>query len=47
MEPILPELLPGKATPSVLEYGLPVLVSLPPEVAARPGEIVDLRPLDE
>lgn len=47
MEPILPELLPGKATPSVLEYGLPVLVSLPPEVAARPGEIVDLRPLEE
>jgi len=45
MEPILPELLPGKTTPNVLEYGLPVLVSLPPEVAARPGEIVDLRPL--
>ncbi len=45
MEPILPELLPGKTTPNVLEYGLPVLVSLPPELAARPGEIVDLRPL--
>lgn len=47
MEPILPELLPGKTTPNVLEYGLPVLVSLPPEVVARPGEIVDLRPLDD
>ncbi len=45
MEPILPELLPGKSTPNVLEYGLPVLVSLPPEVTARPGEIVDLRPV--
>jgi len=47
MEPILPELLPGKTTPNVLEFGLPVLVSLPPEVAARPGEIVDLRPIGE
>lgn len=45
LEPILPELLPGRASPNVLEYGLPVLVSLPPEVVARPGEIVDLRPL--
>lgn len=47
MEPILPELLPGRAAPNVLEYGLPVLVSLPPEVVARPGEIVDLRPLSD
>lgn len=47
MEPILTELLPGRTTPNVLEYGLPVLVSLPQEVAARPGEIVDLRPIGE
>jgi multidrug resistance efflux pump len=43
MEPIFPELVSGRTTPNAVEYGLPVLVSLPPEVAARPGEIVDLR----
>jgi hypothetical protein len=46
MEPILPQLLPGRSNPNVPEYGLPILVSLPPEVPARPGEIVDLRPLE-
>lgn len=46
MEPILPQLLSGRSNPNTLEYGLPILVSLPPEVPARPGEIVDLRPLE-
>lgn len=47
MEPILPELLAARATPNTLEYGLPILVALPPEVVAKPGEILDLRPVDE
>lgn len=49
LEPILGELLPqrgasGSAGP--VEYGLPILVSIPPEVKAKllPGEIVDLQP---
>ncbi len=47
LEPILPELLAGRTSQNAVEYGLPILVSLPPEVPARPGEILDLRPLDE
>ena len=56
MEPILPELLPARASggltasgPSVTgptEYGLPIVVSLPVGMKLLPGEIVDLRPLD-
>jgi multidrug resistance efflux pump len=47
MELILPELLAARATPNALEYGLPILISLPPEITAKPGEIVDLLPLEE
>lgn len=47
MEAILPELLPMKpANGTLAEYGLPILVSLPPGLKAIPGEIVDLNPLD-
>lgn len=43
MEPILPELLPIRAGGSNnVEYGLPVVVSVPPELNLIPGEIVDL-----
>lgn len=44
MEPILPELLPLKpAGNQVVEYGLPLLVSLPEGFRAIPGEVLDLR----
>jgi multidrug resistance efflux pump len=47
LEPILGELLPprgatGSSAP--LEYGLPILVSIPAGVKILPGEIVDLQP---
>ncbi len=43
LEPILPELLPLRPTGSPLvEYGLPVLLTVPPELGLLPGEIVDL-----
>ena len=47
LEPILGELLPPRgATGSTgpLEYGLPILVSIPAGVKILPGEIVDLQP---
>ena len=47
MEPILGELLPSRsATGSTgpLEFGLPILVSIPAGVKILPGEIVDLQP---
>lgn len=45
MEPILPELLPMRPnTASNIEYGLPIVVRIPPELALVPGEIVDLAP---
>lgn len=45
MEAILPELMPMRpGGTSVVEYGLPILVSVPPELGLIPGEIVDLRP---
>ncbi len=47
MEPIYQQLIPGRANPGAPEYGLPILVSLPMEVKAHPGEIVDLRPLGD
>jgi len=47
MEPILSELMPLRTGGSVVvEYGLPILVSVPPELGLIPGEIVDLRPTD-
>ena len=47
MEAILPELLPMKpVNGAVAEYGLPIVVSLPPGLKAIPGEILDLNPLD-
>jgi hypothetical protein len=30
----------------VTEYGLPVMISVPPELTLIPGEIVDLRPVN-
>jgi len=44
LEPILPQLLPRGTSSNTLEYGLPVLVSLPPEFRAFGGEVVDLYP---
>lgn len=41
MEPILPQLLPG-GNSNTLEYGLPILVSLPAGMRVFPGEVVDL-----
>ncbi|HTH46776.1 MAG TPA: hypothetical protein VMB21_04645 [Candidatus Limnocylindria bacterium] len=46
METILPELLPAKPVNGAPEFGLPILVSLPPGFKVLPGEIVDLMPLD-
>ncbi len=46
MEVILPELLPAKTVNGAVEYGLPIVVSLPPGFKAFPGEIVELNPLD-
>lgn len=49
LEPILPELLPAKVSgsSSTVEYGQPVLVSMPPGLQVMPGEIVDLRPMPD
>jgi len=44
MEPILPQLLPGATGSNTVEYGLPILVSLPPGMRVHPGEVVDLLP---
>jgi hypothetical protein len=41
MEPIIPALLP-LSTGKAIETGLPVLVSRPPGLKIRPGEVVDL-----
>ena len=49
LESILATLLPRNASgPStgVTELGLPVVVSLPPELLVHPGELVELRPLE-
>jgi multidrug resistance efflux pump len=44
MEPILPELLPMRpGGMDLVEYGLPLVIRLPPELGLIPGEIVDLR----
>lgn len=45
MEPILPELTQPRGGTSVVEYGLPILVSIPPDLVLIPGEIVDLAPV--
>lgn len=45
LEPILPQLMPRGANPNLVEYGLPVLVSLPPHLSVLAGEVVDLSPL--
>lgn len=43
LEPIFPELLPLRAAGNQrIEYGLPVIVRAPTEMALIPGEIVDL-----
>jgi multidrug resistance efflux pump len=45
LELIDPSLLPpSTANQRIAEYGLPVLVDLPPALALAPGEIVNLRP---
>lgn len=46
LEPILPQLLPRNAGAGAIEYGLPVLVSLPPGLRVYGGEVVDLFPAD-
>lgn len=46
LEPILPQLLPRGTTSNSLEYGLPVLVSLPVGLRVLGGEVVDLYPSD-
>ena len=46
LEPILPQLLPRGTTSNTLEYGLPVLVSLPVGLRVVGGEVVDLYPSD-
>jgi hypothetical protein len=47
METVAPQLLPHPPSGGnvAVEYGLPLLVSLPPELQLHPGEIVDLRPI--
>ena len=46
LEPILGQLLPIRpGGGSTVEYGLPILVSIPPGLKILPGEIVDLRPV--
>ena len=42
LEPIAPALVSPLRTANI-ELGLPILVSLPPGLKTRPGEIVDLR----
>jgi multidrug resistance efflux pump len=46
LEPILPQLLPRGTASNTLEYGLPVLVSLPVGLRVVGGEVVDLYPSD-
>lgn len=46
LEPILPQLLPRGASGNSIEYGLPVLVSIPPGLRVLGGEVVDLYPSD-
>lgn len=46
MQTIPSELLPLRAGNTPVEVGLPVQISVPPELALRPGELVDLRPVD-
>jgi multidrug resistance efflux pump len=42
LEPVLPELLPRRPNNQLIEYGLPVLVQLPPQLPLVPGELVDI-----
>jgi len=47
LEPIYPQLLPARAQGSnIPEFGLPILVSIPPGMRLYGGEMVDLRPVD-
>jgi multidrug resistance efflux pump len=46
LEPILAELLPAKPVSGMVEYGRPIVVSVPAGLKVLPGEIVDLRPLE-
>jgi multidrug efflux pump subunit AcrA (membrane-fusion protein) len=46
LEPISGQLLPSRpGGGSTIEYGLPIMVSIPPGLKVLPGEIVDLRPV--
>jgi multidrug resistance efflux pump len=48
LEAIQPQLLPLKPmNGATIEYGLPILVSVPKGMTVLPGEIVDLRPLTD
>lgn len=46
LESIPSSLLPAKSGNGGIEYGLPVTLTVPPELSLRPGELVDLRPVD-
>lgn len=46
LEPILPQLLPRGSGVGTVEYGLPVLVSLPSGLRVYGSEVVDLYPVD-
>lgn len=45
IEPILPQLLPRTSATRDAEFGLPILISLPPGLPAVGGEVVDLYPM--
>ncbi|MBL9175868.1 MAG: HlyD family efflux transporter periplasmic adaptor subunit [Verrucomicrobiales bacterium] len=45
IEPILPQLLPKNSATRDSEFGLPILVSLPPGLPVVGGEVVDLYPV--
>jgi multidrug resistance efflux pump len=45
IEPILPQLLPRNSATRDSEFGLPILVSLPPGLPVVGGEVVDLYPV--
>lgn len=47
IEPILPQLLPKTSATRDSEFGLPILVSLPPGLPVVGGEVVDLYPQED
>lgn len=47
IEPILPQLLPKNSATRDSEFGLPILVGLPPGLPVVGGEVVDLFPIED